>query len=70
MFGGRGDLAAFIAELHAPSDNVHHFVESLQGEKQTQSSKAERAAAYKSIPSQKGDGPDSEFWLPQAVGNF
>lgn len=33
MFGGRGDLAAFVAELHAPSDNVHHFGGSLQGEK-------------------------------------
>ena len=70
MFGGRGDLAAFIAELHAPSDNVHHFVGSLQGEKQTQQAKAERAAAYKSIGSQKGDSPESEFWLLQAVGNF
>lgn len=64
MFGGRGDHAAFVVELHAPSDGVHHFVGSLQGEKQTQKAKAERAAAYESIASQKGDSPESEFWLP------
>lgn len=64
MFGGRGDLAAFIVKLHAPSDNVHHSVGCLQGEKQTQQAKAERAAASKSFASQKIDSPESEFWLP------
>lgn len=39
-------------------------------EKRTQQAEAERAAASKSLASQKGDSPESEFWLPQAVGNF